>query len=106
CNKKIDQVCGSDGVTYNNECLLRRKADALQKDDTEGNATKRLVVSYPGPCLEDVEDSNACEDACVLLHQPVCGSDGKTYSNECRLSVANCERKSKVLVTIKHDGEC
>lgn len=35
-------------------------------------------------CLDD--DNDDC--MCIEIYQPVCGSDGKTYSNTC---VAECE---------------
>lgn len=35
---------------------------------------------------------------------PVCGSDGKTYDNECTLKVADC--KSSENITVKHAGPC
>lgn len=35
------------------------------------------------PCVENIEE----DCACIMIYQPVCGCNGKTYSNGC---VAQC----------------
>ncbi|XP_039100440.1 serine protease inhibitor Kazal-type 1 [Hyaena hyaena] len=41
---------------------------------------------------------------CTRIYNPVCGTDGKTYSNECMLCVENEKRQIPVL--IKKSGPC
>ncbi|KAJ3095030.1 hypothetical protein HDU97_007340 [Phlyctochytrium planicorne] len=39
-----------------------------------------------------------CDEDCAQIFDPVCGTDGVTYSNACELSVHNCKTQSHVQV--------
>ena len=41
---------------------------------------------------------------CPRIYRPVCGTDGKTYSNKCILDIATCESKGKI--QLKSQGAC
>ncbi|XP_072024274.1 plasminogen-like [Amphiura filiformis] len=45
-----------------------------------------------------------CTDFCTSHYDPVCGSDGRTYSNNCQLTKEACE--SNTGVTAVHGGAC
>lgn len=79
-------MCGTDGVTYGNECLA----------GCEGIAK---LCDRPCPCDDDDDDGRRDPDdddetidddddvipdcVCALIYDPVCGFDQETYGNEC-----------------------
>ncbi len=47
---------------------------------------------------EDKQKAEEGEVACILIYAPVCGANGRTYSNSCFAEAAGVE--------IDHEGEC
>ena len=45
-----------------------------------------------------------CRRACPKIFAPVCGTDGKTYSNKCEMERITCE--GGYLAEVKHEGKC
>ncbi|XP_066948331.1 trypsin inhibitor ClTI-1-like [Macrobrachium rosenbergii] len=46
----------------------------------------------------------ACGDiACPAIYTPVCGSDGRTYSSDCALGIAQCSNPN---LRLRCEGEC
>ncbi|XP_023187509.1 agrin isoform X3 [Xiphophorus maculatus] len=118
-------VCGSDGITYSNECELnrsacehKRKIDVAKHGSCEEecgsgasgsgveSCEQERCTMYDGIWNEDEEDERCiCSFNCesVPLNE-VCGSDGKTYRNECELKNTKCLEKR--LLLIQSQGPC
>ncbi|XP_037096037.1 agrin isoform X3 [Syngnathus acus] len=107
CPQTSDPVCGSDGSSYGSPCEMRAMGCALQKT---------IHIQHKGPCDEACANCSfgaiceaqsgqcVCATECVESHQPVCGSDGTTYTSECELHVRACKKQMELYVVSQ--GEC
>lgn len=75
---------------------------ACQQSTVENQAP--LVEPEPVATVEAPEADGACrievseQRMCIMVYQPVCGCDGKTYSNGCMAGNAGITRMT--------EGEC
>lgn len=107
CPPGGQDVCGCNGVTYNNRCEAENAG---------------AVIAHTGPCEPsgctdsrecapneycNFPDTNCgttpgvCEprpELCPTVFDPVCGCDGQTYSNACFAAMAG--------VDVDHPGAC
>nr|XP_053605873.1 serine protease inhibitor dipetalogastin-like [Plodia interpunctella] len=94
CYLTASPLCASDGNTYMNECYMNC-------------ASPNLYVLYYGECKlhqgNQVDDQNPTESCgCPYIYRPVCGSDWKTYPNECAM---RCSAGGQDLHVLYY-GEC
>lgn len=99
-------VCGSDAVTYSNECFFQ----CAQSEHPE------LTIFSQGECPVSIDDPTFFGDevqsslqdesprcVCSMDYKPVCGTDMKTYGNIC---IFNCERQQNPALGVAAHGEC
>ena len=66
------------------------------------------VCEFYSRCKANDDGRTACvcpqRSDCSPERDPVCGSDGKTYLNDCSLRVESCKRRETV--TVANLGQC
>ncbi|CAL4063227.1 unnamed protein product [Meganyctiphanes norvegica] len=92
CDKVESKVCGSNGVTYINECVLKVAACQQQQNiavASRGDCElcKGIQCHYGARCEAG---QCVCPTFCPETIEHVCSSDGLTYENECLMQQAAC----------------
>ncbi|GMF22102.1 unnamed protein product [Phytophthora lilii] len=95
CPTKYEPVCGSDGVTYTNDCAF-----SIAQCKTTDLALSAVGQCAGGSVASSAESSKGgsaavCPDACLDVYDPVSDESGKTYSNECYMRMEKCKGKMK-----------
>ncbi|UYV68646.1 hypothetical protein LAZ67_6000321 [Cordylochernes scorpioides] len=70
-------------------------AQAQLREDHQITAAQVLLRQSPRGCCGDVDGRayDACPSSCQEVYQPVCGSDGRVYVNECFLRQEGCKSR-------------
>ncbi|CAB4061570.1 unnamed protein product [Lepeophtheirus salmonis] len=97
CSGRINKpVCGSDHITYKNEC------DLLQ-----AGCTKRinLTVISDLPCEEaHLCGSKGCPFGGSCKIKKICGNNNKIYKSQCHMELDACESRLTNLTMSSHDN--
>ncbi|BET00155.1 Kazal-type serine protease inhibitor domain [Nesidiocoris tenuis] len=112
CEEVMRPVCGTDGVTYDSACHLKRQM-CLDRGTVKLAYTG--VCGADGPCThKDCGPLAVCKQighlaececvSCGSEYEPVCGSDGVSYSNLCRLKREACLKNKRI--DVLYPGLC
>lgn len=113
CPPRGTPVCGDDGVTYDNDCVMGRTGAArglLLQKVRSGQCQPQ--DQCPEPCRFNAvclsrrgRPRCSCDRVvCDGAYRPVCAHDGHTYDNDCWRQQAECQQQRSI--PMKHQGPC
>ncbi|CAG4956271.1 unnamed protein product [Parnassius apollo] len=93
CPRHIKYVCGNNGNTYDNTCLL----------NCASRSNPGLHIQNNGPCDNNVKVAEHAKNGtcnCTRVYKPVCASNGFTFENECMMHCSGTH------LNVQNPGPC
>merc|ERR1712222_210078 len=88
---------GGEGAECTASCIDTEEASTTP-------ASTEAPTTTPSTATTAAPTTGPCPEFCIEIYQPVCGSNGETYSNECYLQMAACT--STTPISQAYEGEC
>lgn len=112
CEKVMRPVCSKDSRIFSSECEMKKVACTTQTHIEmayTGFCNKQSpcndkMCQYGALCVERFNKAYCECPTCSEEFNPVCGSDGISYGNECKLRLEACKHHRNI--TIFFDGPC
>ncbi|RLN63877.1 hypothetical protein BBP00_00003801 [Phytophthora kernoviae] len=92
CPVDYEPLCGTDGVTYKNDCHL--SVAQCNATDLAVESTGECTLSSTSASAEASGEGStpaACPDVCTAEYSPVTDDNGVEYSNKCMMLIAKCK---------------